>query len=148
MADAKKIQINGVWYDVKDETARNGLSSKANLASPTFTGTPKAPTATAGTNTTQIATTAFVQDAVSGIGGGSDILYFANQAVSAATSAELFRITNTNITTNTIVLECTFADPSKISGKVNWTSYAGYIAFTGTCTAATTANVTLAEKCN
>lgn len=38
-------------------------SSKADLASPTFTGTPKAPTATAGTNTTQIATTAFVKTA-------------------------------------------------------------------------------------
>ena len=34
--------------------------------SPTFTGTPAAPTATAGTNTTQIATTEFVQTAVSG----------------------------------------------------------------------------------
>jgi hypothetical protein len=32
----------------------------APLASPTFTGTPAAPTATAGTNTTQVATTAFV----------------------------------------------------------------------------------------
>lgn len=32
--------------------------------SPEFTGTPTAPTAAAGTNTTQIATTAFVQDAV------------------------------------------------------------------------------------
>ncbi|MBQ3990397.1 MAG: hypothetical protein II630_06105, partial [Bacteroidales bacterium] len=39
-------------------------TSKANLASPTFTGTPKAPTASAGTNTTQIATTAFVQSAI------------------------------------------------------------------------------------
>ena len=39
-------------------------TSKANLASPTFTGTPKAPTAAAGTNTTQIATTAFVQAAI------------------------------------------------------------------------------------
>lgn len=38
-------------------------TSKANLASPTFTGTPKAPTAADGTNTTQIATTAFVQTA-------------------------------------------------------------------------------------
>ena len=37
-----------------------GLALKANIASPTFTGTPTAPTATAGTNTTQIATTAFV----------------------------------------------------------------------------------------
>ena len=43
----------------------NNLALKANLASPTFTGTPKAPTATAGTNTTQIATTAFVTNAVS-----------------------------------------------------------------------------------
>lgn len=34
--------------------------SKANLASPTFTGTPAAPTAAADTNTTQLATTAFV----------------------------------------------------------------------------------------
>lgn len=36
------------------------LAEKAPLASPTFTGTPKATTATADTNTTQIATTAFV----------------------------------------------------------------------------------------
>jgi hypothetical protein len=33
----------------------------ANVASPTFTGIPKAPTAATGTNTTQIATTEFVQ---------------------------------------------------------------------------------------
>lgn len=39
------------------------LALKSNLASPTFTGTPKAPTATAGTNTTQIATTEFVNSA-------------------------------------------------------------------------------------
>ena len=42
----------------------SALALKANLASPTFTGTPKAPTASAGTNTTQIATTAFVTSAV------------------------------------------------------------------------------------
>ena len=39
----------------------------ARLASPTFTGTPAAPTATAGTNTTQVATTAFVGTAVSNL---------------------------------------------------------------------------------
>lgn len=44
------------------------FNSKANTASPAFTGTPTAPTATAGTNTTQIATTAFVTNAVSGGG--------------------------------------------------------------------------------
>ena len=40
------------------------LALKAPIASPTFTGVPSAPTATAGTNTTQIATTAFVQAAI------------------------------------------------------------------------------------
>ena len=40
---------------------------KAALASPTFTGTPKAPTAAAGTNTTQISTTAFVTTAVDNV---------------------------------------------------------------------------------
>lgn len=39
-------------------------ASYAPLASPTLTGTPAAPTATAGTNTTQLATTAFVTGAV------------------------------------------------------------------------------------
>ena len=40
-------------------------TSLAPLASPTLTGTPAAPTAAAGTNTTQIATTAFVQTTAS-----------------------------------------------------------------------------------
>jgi hypothetical protein len=40
------------------------VTGAAPLASPTFTGTPAAPTATAGTNTTQVATTAFVTNAV------------------------------------------------------------------------------------
>lgn len=44
---------------------QSALNLKANLASPTLTGTPAAPTASGGTNTTQIATTAFVQSAVS-----------------------------------------------------------------------------------
>ena len=42
------------------------LNLKANLASPTFNGTPAAPTAPAGTNTTQIANTTFVTTAVKG----------------------------------------------------------------------------------
>ena len=39
---------------------QNALNLKATFASPTFTGTPAAPTAAASTNTTQLATTAFV----------------------------------------------------------------------------------------
>lgn len=52
------------------ETARAEAAEAllAPKASPTFTGTPAAPTATPGTNTTQLATTAFVEAAV-GSGG-------------------------------------------------------------------------------
>ena len=46
--------------------AELNLSALAPLASPALTGTPTAPTATAGTNTTQLATSAFVTSATSG----------------------------------------------------------------------------------
>lgn len=46
----------------------SGSGTLARLASPTFTGTPKAPTASAGDNTTQLATTAFVQQEISNAG--------------------------------------------------------------------------------
>jgi len=42
-----------------------GTGIFAPLASPVFTGTPTAPTAVAGTNTTQLASTAFVAAAIS-----------------------------------------------------------------------------------
>lgn len=60
---------SGLWknttIDLSSYATLTDLSAKAPLASPTFTGTPAAPTATAGTNTTQVATTEFVQSAVS-----------------------------------------------------------------------------------
>jgi hypothetical protein len=43
------------------------LNAKSPTASPTFTGTPAAPTAAAGTSTTQIATTAFTQTAIASV---------------------------------------------------------------------------------
>lgn len=46
-------------------TVYTTTSALAPKASPSFTGTPTAPTASAGTSTTQVATTAFVTDAVS-----------------------------------------------------------------------------------
>lgn len=58
-------------------------TSRAPLASPTFTGTPKAPTASAGTSTTQIATTAFVDNAVS---GKQDTLTFDNSPTANSTN--------------------------------------------------------------
>ena len=45
-------------------TVTTALADKAPIASPALTGVPTAPTAAAGTNTTQIATTAYVQDSL------------------------------------------------------------------------------------
>lgn len=56
-------------------------SSRAPLASPSFTGTPTAPTAPAGTNTTQLATTAFVKSATDAI----DLSNYAPKASPALT---------------------------------------------------------------
>ena len=53
---------------------QTALDLKAPLASPALTGTPTAPTATAGTNTTQVATTAFVGSAVAALVDGAPAL--------------------------------------------------------------------------
>lgn len=65
------------------------LAAKAPIASPSFTGTPTAPTATVGTNTTQIATTAFVLENSISLNG--------NQAF---TGVKTF--TNTGFTNNVV----------------------------------------------
>ena len=59
-------EINLRKYTLVCEEDSWGATYKdaAPLVSPTFTGNPKAPTATTGTNTTQIATTAFVQQEI------------------------------------------------------------------------------------
>lgn len=64
--DANKI-VKGTEIDNEFNAIAGAVSSKADLASPTFTGTPVAPTATAGSNTTQIATTAYVTTALAGL---------------------------------------------------------------------------------
>lgn len=56
--------IKGAEFDTEFNNIVTAIDSKANSLSPSLTGTPLAPTATAGTNTTQIATTAFVTGAV------------------------------------------------------------------------------------
>lgn len=60
-------------------------TAKADLASPALTGTPTAPTAAAGTNTTQIATTAFVTTATDAARQGLSV----KQACRAATTANI-----------------------------------------------------------
>jgi hypothetical protein len=52
--------IKGSEIDAEYNAIATAVASKADTTSPTFTGTPLAPTAAANTNTTQLATTAFV----------------------------------------------------------------------------------------
>lgn len=56
--------IKGTELDVELNAVASAISSKSDINSPTFTGTPSAPTASVGTNSIQIATTAFVQAAL------------------------------------------------------------------------------------
>ena len=69
---AKLLTVDGASSGL-DADLLDGVagSSYALLASPALTGTPTAPTATAGTNTTQIATTAFVL--ANSSGGGATV---------------------------------------------------------------------------
>jgi len=61
--DPLKI-VKGTEINTEFVNISTAIATKADLASPTFTGTPAAPTASSGTNTTQLATTAFVTAAV------------------------------------------------------------------------------------
>jgi len=65
--------LNGVTSAIQTQ-----LNAKAALASPALTGTPTAPTAAAATNTTQLATTEFVQAAVSASQQAGEVCYFAS----------------------------------------------------------------------
>lgn len=66
------IDSNNGWVqDFPEMSAIEEIaSSKADKNSPTFEGVPKAPTASSGTNNTQIATTAFVQQEITGMNHG------------------------------------------------------------------------------
>lgn len=60
--NANKI-VKGTEIDDEFNAIQTAIATKANTLSPTLTGTPLSPTAASGTNTTQIATTAFVTTA-------------------------------------------------------------------------------------
>lgn len=60
--------VKGTELDVEFTAIVSAIASKANLSSPDLLGTPTAPTATTGTNTTQIASTAFVKTSIDSLG--------------------------------------------------------------------------------
>jgi hypothetical protein len=61
--NAGKI-IKGTEFDIEFTNIASAVSSKADVSSPSLLGSPTAPTATAGSNTTQLANTAYVKTAV------------------------------------------------------------------------------------
>lgn len=81
-----------------------------------------------------------------------NILYYNDQNVNVNTNAQIIRIpasgTDSKITTNTVLLRCDFASSPSVHAVYNWQSFNGYFVITGTCTSATTANVTLGQKGN
>ena len=94
-----------------------GITDAAPLASPAFTGTPSAPTATLGTNTTQLATTAFVL-ANAGTGGASPATVAPLMDATAAVGTSLLYArqdhvhpTDTSIATG-LALKAPLASPS------------------------------------
>lgn len=64
--DPAKI-IKGIDIDNEYNAISNAIASKADTNSPSLTGTPSAPTASAGTNTTQLANTNFVTAALASL---------------------------------------------------------------------------------
>lgn len=89
------------------------LAAKADLASPTFTGTPAAPTATAGTNTTQIATTAFVAASFAKSGANTDITSLNAPSLGSATAT-----TQTAGDNSTKVATTAYVDSAGGSSKI------------------------------
>ena len=60
--------IKGAEIDTEYTAIASAVASKADINNPAFTGTPTGPTAGLGTNTTQLASTAFVKNAIDDLG--------------------------------------------------------------------------------
>jgi hypothetical protein len=64
--DPLKI-VKGTEINTEFNNISVAIATKADLTSPTFTGTPAAPTASAGNNSTQLATTAYIDSAITAV---------------------------------------------------------------------------------
>jgi hypothetical protein len=93
--------VKGTEIDAEFNAIATAVSSKADLASPTFTGTPFAPTAAVGANTNQVATTAFVNaeianDAPTKTGGGASGTWNISISGNAATATTASTVNSAN----------------------------------------------------
>ena len=78
-------RVKGTELDDEFDAISTAIATKANSASPEFTGTPTVPTATFGVNTTQAASTAFVQAALAALYPVGSVYINATSAVNPAT---------------------------------------------------------------
>lgn len=87
---------------LQNKAINTALGNKADLASPTFTGTPKAPTPSASTNNTQIATTAYVTSAIATAISGISGISFEIVAILPSTgdSGTIYLVSNSGSSTN------------------------------------------------
>ena len=106
-------------------TTATAIGLKAPLASPALTGTPTAPTAAVGTNTTQIATTEFITTAVSNISTGAVpnfLVYLSGGNSTAANGATIAYNTEVYDDTNNIV-NGVFTVPAGQAGTYSFTAH-------------------------
>lgn len=138
--DTAYVGTDGCLYSGSKKvlTDHQDISGKANLASPTFTGTPKAPTASAGTNTTQIATTAFVQTAV----GKAEVL-----VISVASFNSLPQtISNSNIESDMVAVNSVLSNPSAQASDWTVTTSSGSLTIAGSINGSTTMTIYLSKS--
>ena len=170
MADVKQIELNSVYYHAKDVTARTAITKLLNDVADTFSTAVSYAVGdvvlydgdlyrftsahSAGAWDSSDVTAVSVTDLLDILQTNIDkeVLYFASQNVSVANNAQMIRIpasgTDSKITTDTVLLRCDFANGYYVDIDYSWQSYNGYFVISGTCTSATTANVTLGKKGN
>lgn len=100
------------WDDFTDD-----MALKANLASPTFTGDPKAPTPTAGDSDTSIATTAFVATSFAPL--ASPTLTGTPIATTAASTNNTTQIATTAFVKSNLAVKVTVASSAPSSPATN-----------------------------
>ncbi|MGE9086394.1 phage tail protein [Escherichia coli] len=111
--DDKALELK-VYADdqmAKHLAAPDPHSQYAPKASPTFTGTPKAPTPAAGNNTTQLATTAFVQAALTALINGAPATLDTLKEIAAAINNDPNFSTTIN---NALALKAPLSSPALI----------------------------------
>ena len=99
--------LSGTEIDDEFSNIQTAITSKANTSSPTLTGTPLAPTAATSNSSTQIATTAFTQAAITAVTNlkaplASPALTGVPTAPTAASGTNTTQVATTEFTTTAI----------------------------------------------